>query len=86
MTRNSSPSPVDWLATARGGVIDLRLPGDPADVPSAVWIARTLEYYAQRTAGRRPARPAPAPPVAALEGPPARDPDDPGFAQDDLFA
>lgn len=41
------PAPVDWLARRVGGVIDFRLPGDPHDIPSAVFAQRTAEYLSQ---------------------------------------
>jgi hypothetical protein len=99
MTPNSSPTRVDWLARCQRGVLDFRLSGDPLELPSAVWIARTLEYYAQRRADwpQRPATPT-APPDAASRSPappqrpdgpaaqPPRHPDDPCFDRPDLFA
>lgn len=96
MTRNTSPTRVDWLARAPGGVLDLRLPGDPLEVPTAVWLDRTREYYAQRRASwpqapaRAPAAPQPAPKPArrptGRSEPPPRHPDDPWFDRSDLFA
>lgn len=94
MTRNSSPPASNPPA---GGVLDFRQPGDPPDVPSAVWIARTEAYYRalwaarppeRRPGYRPPAQQAPAPvagPPAARVEPPAGQDGDPGFSQDDLF-
>jgi hypothetical protein len=41
---------IDWLARKRGCVVDFRLPGDLADIPSSVLIAREIEYLAQERA------------------------------------
>jgi hypothetical protein len=52
------PASVDWLARRVRGVIDFRLPpGDPADIPSAVFAARTAQYLEQlRRSVNRPMR------------------------------
>lgn len=37
----------DWLARNKGGVLDLRLPGDPPHIPRDLAYRRIAEYYAQ---------------------------------------
>lgn len=54
----SNPDEVDWVARFSRGVVDFRLPGDGADIPSHIFTARLLAYYRQlrSPAGRGPAR------------------------------